>query len=156
MQPRKLKFIFYITTLFVYTMFNAGCTHGRQPDVRQQEGVALYLTDLLNSQLLNVNRIDVQFGDGNKLGITDTDTIQKMVSQLRKIKVRESTLKGVGYLYELIIYEDDKVYKMNSNLSINGKAYEPVDNEVNELNKIVVKIGRERIPNLLSGIDIDE
>lgn len=140
-----------IAVLLLHTLLNFGCTN-----YQQTERDTMYLTSVLKSQLLNVSRIDIQFGDGNKMSITDSDTIQKLVSQIRKIKVRESTLKKVGNLYVLKLNEDNEVYEIDSNLSVNGKAYEAIDNHASEFNKMVVKIGREKIPNLLPGIKLEE
>ncbi|PTQ57766.1 MAG: hypothetical protein BSOLF_0628 [Candidatus Carbobacillus altaicus] len=109
--------------------------------------------DMIKSDLLNVDRIDVQFADGNKMSITDPKTIQDIISQIRSLRLRETNSKGVGYLYFLDLKEGDKTYRFDSSLTFDGKTYEAIDDSVKELNDFIIKMGKDKIPDLLPGVE---
>lgn len=101
----------------------------------------------------------MQFGDGNKLAITDTQTIQDMVSLIKSIEVqgvRKAESNGVGYLYVLHLRDGNQTYRLDSNLTFDGQNYEPINDNTSKdkaqkLRDLVLKLGRDEIPGLLPG-----
>ncbi|AJS58179.1 hypothetical protein [Paenibacillus sp. IHBB 10380] len=113
------------------------------------------LTQVVESELLNVEKIEMKFSDGHTMTVSDLNSIQNIVSTLKSVqlqKLSEST--GAGYLYSLHIYDQEKWITMLSTFEINGNSYRPVGNVSDYLHNTVIGLGRERIPNLLSGIEL--
>ena len=115
--------------------------------------IVVSLTEVIKSDLLNVDRIDVQFADGNKMSITDPKTIQDIISQIKSLRLREKNTKGVGYLYFLDLKEGDKTYRFENTLTFDGKTYESIDDGIKKLNDFIIQMGREKIPGLLQGME---
>ncbi|HEY2494048.1 MAG TPA: hypothetical protein VGI33_14235 [Paenibacillus sp.] len=114
------------------------------------------LTQVIESELLHVKKIEVKFDDGIKMIVTDSDHIQDIVSTLKSIQLQKlSASQGTGYLYSLNIYDQEKMNTILNTFEINGDFYQPVGSENEQLDKTVIRIGRESIPNLLSGIELE-
>lgn len=135
--------------LILTSFFITGCDNQKNDEMK---GKVMSLTDVLKSDLLHVNEIDVQFGDGNELSITDSKTIQDIVSRIRNVMVRETERTGVGYLYVMDLKDGNQTYQLDSNLTVEGKSYESTDDHAKELNDFILKVGRDNIPGLLSGV----
>ncbi|QOS77160.1 hypothetical protein JNUCC31_20380 [Paenibacillus sp. JNUCC31] len=143
------KSAYIVVLLVLFASFLSGCGSLENDETGEK---IMPLTDVLKSDLSKVDGIDLQFSDGNKLSITDSKTIQDIVSQIKNIKVQETISKGVGYLYYLDLNEGNKTYRLNSNLTFGEKTYEATDNNANKLNEFILKLGRGKIPGLLSGV----
>ncbi|WP_019121995.1 DUF4362 domain-containing protein [Brevibacillus massiliensis] len=140
----------YLLLFVLLALFAAAC------DGTKTEGKVMPLTEVLKSDLSHVDSIEVRFGDGNKMSINDSKTIQDIVSQIEGIRVRETNSKSVGYLYFLEWKAGDKEYRLDSNLTVDGKTYEAIDDHAKKWNDFLVKMGRDKIPGLLPGVEIDE
>jgi hypothetical protein len=149
LKIRNPVYIFSLLIIIFASLF-VGCDSKKNEEAK---GKVMSLTEVLKSELSSVDGIDVQFGDGNKMEITDAKTIQDIVSQIKSIKVRETKSKGVGYLYYLDLKQGDKTYRFSSDLTIDGKSYEAIDNTAEKLNDFMVKMGRDQIPGLLPGVN---
>ena len=136
--------------LILCTSFIFGCESARNKETKVK---VMYLTEVLKSDLMNVNRIDVRFGDGNKIEMTDPITIQDIVSKLKSIEVRETKSKGVGSLFYLELKEADKMYRLGNEFIFNGKTYETIGENAKKLNEAIIKLGRDQIPGLLPGVN---
>ncbi|GIP30799.1 hypothetical protein [Paenibacillus sp. J2TS4] len=140
----------YIMLFVLFTSITAACDSTKNDE---GEEYIVSLIDVIKSDLLNVNGIDVQFADGNKMSITDSKTIQDIILRIKSIRLRETKSKGVGYLYFLDLKEGDKTYRFDSSLTFDGKTYEAIDDSVKELNDFIIKIGKDKIPGLLPGVE---
>lgn len=141
--------IYICTFLVLFPLLIAGCASTNNGGTKEN---IMSLTEVLKSELSSVDEIDVDFGDGNKMSITDPSMIQDITTQLKSINVRETDSKGVGYLYYLNLKEGDKSYRLGSDLTIDGTSYEPIDDEAKKLNDFIIKMGRDKFPGLLSGV----
>ncbi|PTQ55404.1 MAG: hypothetical protein BSOLF_2205 [Candidatus Carbobacillus altaicus] len=110
-------------------------------------------TEVIKSDLLNVEKIDVQFADGNKMSITEPETIQDIISQIKRLRLREKNTKDVGYLYFLDLKEGDKTYRFENILTFDGKTYESIDDGIKKINDFIIQMGREKIPGLFQGVE---
>lgn len=143
------KSAYMVVLLVLFASFLSGC--GSLENDQTKEKI-MPLTDVLKSDLSKVDGINLQFSDGNKLSVTDSKTIQDIVSQIKNIKVHETISKGVGDLYYLDLNEGNKTYRLNSNLTFGEKTYEATDGNAKKLNELILKLGREKIPGLLPGV----
>ncbi|WP_144938525.1 hypothetical protein [Paenibacillus sp. 32O-W] len=101
--------------LVLIALFVVGCD-GTNND--ETKGKVMSLTDVLKSDFSNVNEIDVQFSDGNKFSVTESKTIQDIVSRIKSIEVRETDSKGVGYLYFFDLKDGNQTYRWRKELRI--------------------------------------
>ncbi|MFD0867966.1 MULTISPECIES: hypothetical protein [Paenibacillus] len=146
----KARIPIYMSMLLVLiALFVVGCDGPNNDDTK---GKVMSLTGVLKSDFSNVNEIDVQFSDGNKFSVTDSKTIQDIVSRIKSIEVRETDSKGVGYLYFFDLKDGNQTYRLDSNLTFGGKNYESTNDNSKKLNDFILKLGRDRIPGLLPGV----
>ncbi|MBU5444785.1 hypothetical protein [Paenibacillus sp. MSJ-34] len=147
----KIKIMPIYMLLFVlFTSITAACDSAKNDE---GEEYIMPLIEVIKSDLLHVDGIDVQFADGNKMSITDSKTIQDIILRIKSIRLRETNSKGVGYLYFLDLKEGDKTYRFDSSLTFDGKTYEAIDDSVKELNDFIIKMGKDKIPGLLPGVE---
>jgi hypothetical protein len=99
----------------------------------------------------------VQFADGNKMIITDSQRIERIVGKLQSIKFKQNNPNnipsGVGYLYILTIKtKANSQATYCSDLFLNNISYQPNSNS-KLLDQEILRIGRKEIPNLLPGAE---
>ncbi len=111
------------------------------------------LAGILQDDFSVVAQIDVQFKDKKKLMINDKDQINEIVRQMKEINLEKSEDQSliIGYLYFLDLSVGDKKVRYSSNLHFDHTRYQD-NQQTKELDKFIVKFGRETFPNLLPGI----
>lgn len=140
----KLKLV-----LLLLAIIAGGCSKGNEPELSK-------VTDILQDQLANIKQIQVQYADGNKLGIANEETINQIVSELKKLELEYVSLspQGAGYLYVLTLINDsNKEVAYSNSLYLNGSQYKSTDNRNTELDKWIVSEGRKENPHILSGYE---
>ncbi|WP_054954784.1 hypothetical protein [Paenibacillus dakarensis] len=129
-----------------------GCSD-QSEQVDLDQGV-MPLTDLMGTDFENISKIDVTYGDGNKLVIDKMNEIDQIADKLRQMSAEQASLPGPGYLYFLDIYQEDKVFRIGDTITLDKRTFKLVGREVDELNKKMVEMGRKKFPDLLPGIDL--
>lgn len=144
--------------LALFAWFSSGCNQ-TNPATDQK---VMSVTDALNSDLSAVDRIEVQFGDGNRLTVTDEAAIRAIVAPLRNIRVRPSvrTLpESVGFRFVLHLHEQGQFRQVSDDFTLNGARFEladeQADDQAREWRRLVLRLGRESIPNLLPGVSAE-
>lgn len=133
-------------------LITAGC------DSENGKGNPMVLHELLTPLLSNVDRIDIQFSDGTRVTVSNPKTIDEILSQLKEVKVKEKeSVKnvGVGYLYYMEFTEGGErlsIRYSNTEVRVNRKEYVPVKDEAKKLDQTIIEIGKEKNPELLSGV----
>ncbi|GAK42327.1 hypothetical protein PUW24_12265 [Paenibacillus urinalis] len=144
-----IKVFGYSVVSILLIMSLIGC-NGRTTDGAGE----LLLTNEIDSNLDKVNRIEIIYSDGNEIKIEDPKDIERIANFLRSIKLNPVKESNVGYLYRLKIIENDNKIELNNTVKIDNKYYSPIGDEITELNRFIINKGREKYPDLLSGIDI--
>jgi len=147
----KLKTMsLYIAVFLLISSMLVACSSTKKDD---RDKAIVSFTEVIKSDLLNVEKIDVQFADGNKMSITEPETIQDIISQIKRLRLREKNTKDVGYLYFLDLKEGDKTYRFENILTFDGKTYESIDDGIKKINDFIIQMGREKIPGLFQGVE---
>ncbi|OUM97098.1 MAG: hypothetical protein BAA02_14165 [Paenibacillaceae bacterium ZCTH02-B3] len=135
---------------------SAGCA-GR-PGGPASESEPIPLTAVLGIGLDAVERIEIRFGDGRGLAVTDPETVRGIADRLKAVTVRVSEVKDVGYLYFLNLFQGDQTRRVGDRYThLDGRTYETVDDDAGRaLNAFVLGLGRERMPDLLPGLSEDD
>jgi len=115
------------------------------------------LTSVLGSGLDEVERIEIRYGDGRGLTVTDSETVRGITERLKVVTVRESEAKSVGYLYFMDLFVGDQTHRVGDLYThLGGRTYETVDDDASRaLNAFVLRIGREQMPDLLPGVSLE-
>ncbi|CCQ98314.1 conserved hypothetical protein [[Clostridium] ultunense Esp] len=148
------RYVEWFLILFLL-LFIAGCD---LTQVENGKGNPMVLHELLTPLLSNVDRIEIQFSDGTRVSVSDPERMDGILSQLKEAKVKEKESVesvGVGYLYYMDFMEGGNrlgVRYSNTEVIVNGKEYIPVKNEAKKLDQTIIEIGREKNPELLSGV----
>ena len=131
----------------------AGCA-GNGP---ASEADPVPLTAVLGIDLVAVERIEIRYGDGRGLTVTDPETVQAIAERLKAVTVRESEAKGVGYLYFMDLFQGDRTRRVGDrHTQLDGRTYETADDDAGRaLNALILSLGRERMPDLLPGVSAD-
>ncbi|AJS57308.1 hypothetical protein [Paenibacillus sp. IHBB 10380] len=144
--------------IFIVIVCISGCAINKESEGNEKliSEEVIPLTQVIESDLLHVKKIEVKFSDGNKMIVTDSGHIKNIVSALKSVQLQKlSVSQGAGYLYSLNIYDQEKMINILNTFEINGNFYKPVESKNEQLDKTVIRIGRESIPNLLPGIEIE-
>jgi len=138
--------------VFALSALAAGCA-GRQ-DRADAEAEAVPLTAVLGSGLDAVERIEIRYGDGHVLVVTDPETVREFVVRVKAITVRRSDIQSAGYLYNMDLAEGERTHRVGDRYTrLDDRTYETVEDEASrELDLFMLRFGRERIPDLLPGI----
>ncbi|WP_312117585.1 hypothetical protein [Brevibacillus reuszeri] len=132
----------FIVIVLVFTWLK----HTAQPD-------ELSLQDYLHTDFSGITKIAVRYSDGNQLTIEDSATIYGIVSTLKELRLQKSSTPApVGFLYYMDLYDDSQVMRYSSTLVADQVTYLSTAPKAKELDSFIVKMGREKIPGLLSGI----
>jgi len=133
----------------------AGCA-GR-PGGPASETDPVPLTAVLGIDLDTVERIEIRYGDGRGLMVTDSETVRGIADRLKAVTVRESEAESVGYLYFMDLFQGDQTRRVGDRYThLDDRTYETVQNEAGRaLNAFILSLGRERMPDLLPGISVD-
>jgi len=143
--------------LFLLAGLLSGCADRAETGGQNERGMRV--TEALGSELSDVDRIEVQFGDGNRLTVTDDAAIRAIVAPLRNIRVRPSGRKlpeSVGFLFVLHLHEQGQIRRVSDDLTLPDARFEPADessdDQAREWRRLVLQWGRESIPDLLRGV----
>ncbi|OPH59258.1 hypothetical protein BC351_20280 [Paenibacillus ferrarius] len=111
------------------------------------------LATLMGTDFKDIKQIDIRFGDGKKLVITDNAMIADISSKLLNIELIPSRDQRtvLGFLFSMELSVGDRKVKYGNPLWIDGVKYQQTV-LTEELNKDIVKYGRANLPNLLPGI----
>ncbi|MEC0229617.1 hypothetical protein [Paenibacillus alba] len=111
------------------------------------------LATLMGTDFKDIKQIDIRFGDGKKLVITDNAMIADISSKLLNIELIPSRDQRtvIGFLFSMELSVGDRKVKYGNPLWIDGVKYQQTV-LTEELNKDIVKYGRANLPNLLPGI----
>ncbi|GFZ95663.1 hypothetical protein GCM10008018_47540 [Paenibacillus marchantiophytorum] len=111
------------------------------------------LTTLMKTDLKQMDKIDIRFGDGKNLEITDSEWLADISAKLQKIELVPSRDQRTyyGYLYTMEISIGDKKFKYGSSLDFDGLRYKQ-NMQTKEFNDDLIAKARTSIPNLLPGI----
>lgn len=144
----------YLICLLFLLFITTGC-NDEKPSKTESDNEVTSLANKVGSDFNKISKIEVVFGDGREITIDNIEDINLISEKLKSIKVEEkpSEIMDVGYLYLLKIYEEDRIIRISNDISIERKSFRPVGNERNELNIIIIELGRKKFPDLLSGID---
>ncbi|KRF23148.1 hypothetical protein ASG93_29685 [Paenibacillus sp. Soil787] len=121
--------------------------------VEPEDETPVALSALMKTDFNGIKQIDVRFGDGNKLAITDSKSLEDISSKLKRIElVRANDQRTwIGFLYEMELTIGDNKFQYGTSLRFDNIKYK--QNAVTtELNDYIVALGRASIPNLLGGI----
>lgn len=143
----KMLGLSMISILIVISL--TGCNRGSELTA---DSISISLTEAVDSKFEEVNRIEVLYNDGHEIKIEDLADIEKIIDVLRSIKLNAIDESNVGYLYKLKIVENNRTIELNNTMKIRNKYFTPVGEEITELNRVVIEKGREKYPELLSGI----
>ncbi|MFC5467434.1 hypothetical protein ACFPPD_01805 [Cohnella suwonensis] len=98
-------------------------------------------------------QVDGQFGDGNRLTVSDEDLIWRIINDLREMDYRKIEVPDrVGQNFVIRIVDNGKEFEYNSTgyLSVDDKLYGAGDQaRIDRINDYVVDYGRLTIPGLL-------
>lgn len=121
--------------------------------VEPQDETPIALSALMETDFNGIKQIDVRFGDGKKLSITDTKSLEDISSKLKRIELVRSNDQRTfyGFLYGMEITIGDNKFRYGTSLWFDEIKYKQ-NSVTKELNDYIVALGRASIPNLLSGI----
>ncbi|WP_028987804.1 hypothetical protein [Thermicanus aegyptius] len=148
------RYVEWFLILFIL-LFSAGCDLSQ---VEHGKGNPMAFHELLTTDLSKADRVEIQFSDGTRVSVSDPKTMDEMISQLEEVKVKEKESVesvGVGSLYYMDFMERENrlgVRYGNTEVTVNGKEYIPVKDEAKKLDQTIIEIGREKNPELLSGV----
>ncbi|MGE7274472.1 hypothetical protein ACQKK5_23800 [Brevibacillus panacihumi] len=114
------------------------------------------LQDFLHTDFSGINKMEVRFGDGNRMAIEEASTINTIVATLKGIRLKKlhsQSPESVGYLYYMDISSDSQTVRYSKFVHDEHATYQSIGPKSKELDELIVKIGREKIPGLLSGIE---
>ncbi|MFD0696897.1 hypothetical protein ACFQZT_22780 [Paenibacillus sp. GCM10027628] len=114
---------------------------------------AVALSSLLKTNFEPIKQIDIRYGDGKSLTLTDEKVLERIASMLKKIELTPARDQRtvIGFLYFMDITIGDRKIRYENDLRFGDLKY--LHNFLTqELNDEIVRIGREKIPNLLPGI----
>ncbi|WP_261303893.1 YobA family protein [Paenibacillus andongensis] len=111
------------------------------------------LSTLMKTDFNGIKQIDVRFGDGNKLAITDTKSLEEISFKLKRIELVRANDKRTFYgsLFGMELTIGDNKFHYGTSLSFDNIKYKQ-NSVTTELNDYIVALGRASIPNLLPGI----
>ncbi|WP_040952004.1 hypothetical protein [Gorillibacterium massiliense] len=139
-MPRFMAF------LLVAILLISGCTVlGKEKTVKFE--------DLTATPLDEIHSIEVRYGDGKLLTISDPDTVQTVISKLTELRLQyvADMPDGVGYCYFLKFGSSPEDTYL-STLFINGKQYKSMNGVPKELDALILAEGRKKYPDLLPEI----
>jgi len=150
--PRMAVFALLVVLAVLSVSTLSGCA-GR-PNGAGVEAEAVPLTAVLGSGLDAVERIEIRYGDGRVLFVTEPETIRELVALVKAITVRASEFQSAGYLYFMDLVERERTLRVGDRYTnLDDRTYETVDDDASrELNFFLLRYGRARIPDLLPGI----
>ncbi|NOU91420.1 DUF3221 domain-containing protein [Paenibacillus sp. LMG 31460] len=121
--------------------------------VEPEDETPVALSVLMKTEFNGIKQIDVRFGDGKKLAITDTKTLEEISSKLKRIELVRANDKRTfyGFLYGMELTIGDTKFQYGTSLTFDNIKYKH-NSVTNELNDYIVALGRASIPNLLGGI----
>lgn len=114
------------------------------------------LQDFLHTDFSGINKMEVRFGDGNRMAIEEASTINTIVATLKGIRLKKlhsHSPESVGYLYYMDISSDSQTVRYSKFVHDEHATYQSIGPKSKELDELIVKMGREKIPGLLSGIE---
>ncbi|EST53861.1 hypothetical protein T458_18810 [Brevibacillus panacihumi W25] len=114
------------------------------------------LQDFLHTDFSGINKMEVRFGDGNRMAIEEASTINTIVATLKGIRLKKlhsQSPESVGYLYYMDISSDSQTVRYSKFVHDEHATYQSIGPKSKELDELIVKMGREKIPGLLSGIE---
>lgn len=123
-------------------------------DQPEEEGPYIPVTSILGSDLEQVAKIEVRYGDGSRLTIEDSYTIGLIAHSLRLsvLQPDKGTERTSGYLYKMQLKVGNQTYAYGSDLQFGADRYKP-NGETGKLDDFIVQYGRKHIPGLLPDID---
>lgn len=153
-EDLKLGDLLYVwTTGAVLQSYHAQYTALDIEVVEPEDETPVALSALMKTDFNGIKQIDVRFGDGKKLAITDSKSLEEISSKLKRIELVRAndkrTIYGSLYVMELTI-EDNK-FRYGTSIRFNEIKYKQ-NSLTKELNDYIVTLGRESIPNLLPSI----
>lgn len=121
--------------------------------VEPEDETPVALSALMKTDFNGIKQIDVRYGDGNKLSITDTKSLEEISSKLKRIELVRANDKRTfyGYLYGMELSIGDNKFQYGTSLRFDNIKYKK-NSVTTELNDYIVALGRASIPNLLGGI----
>jgi hypothetical protein len=121
--------------------------------VEPQDETPIALSALMKTDFNGIKQIDVRFGDGKKLAITDTKSLEEISSKLKRIELVRANDKRTfyGFLYGMELTIGDNKFLYGTSLRFDNIKYKH-NSVTTELNDYIVALGRASIPNLLGGI----
>lgn len=121
--------------------------------VEPEDETPVALSNLMKTDFNGIKQIDVRFGDGNKLSITDTKSLEEISSKLKRIELVRANDKRTFYgsLYGMELTIGESKFQYGTSLRFDGIKYKQ-NSVTTELNDYIVALGRASNPNLLSGI----
>lgn len=114
------------------------------------------LQDFLHTDFSGINKMEVRFGDGSRMVIEEASTINTIVATLKSIRLKKlhpQSPESVGNLYYMDISIDSQTVRYSKFVHDEHATYQSIGPKSRELDELIVKIGREKIPGLLSGIE---
>ncbi|WNQ08827.1 hypothetical protein MJA45_14295 [Paenibacillus aurantius] len=108
-----------------------------------------------DSDSFSLEEMIVRFGDGRELIITDQETLGKVTSLLKSIRLHKvgTEPNGVGQLYQLEMKSGSTHIRFSSGLYLNRAQYEArPESARRELDEYIVTLGRAPYPDLLPGL----
>ncbi|MCY9666310.1 YobA family protein [Paenibacillus alginolyticus] len=121
--------------------------------VEPEDETPVALSNLMKTDFNGIKQIDVRFGDGKKLAITDAKSLEDISSKLKRIELVRANDKRtiVGSLYGMELTIGDNKFLYGTSLRFDNIKYKQ-NSVTTELNDYIVALGRASIPNLLPGI----
>ncbi|MCY9696019.1 DUF3221 domain-containing protein [Paenibacillus alginolyticus] len=121
--------------------------------VEPEDETPVALSTLMKTDFNGIKQIDVRFGDGKKLSITDTKSLEDISSKLKRIELVRANDKRTfyGFLYGMELTIGDTKFRYGTSLRFDNIKYKQ-NSVTTELNDYIVALGRASIPNLLGGI----
>lgn len=145
-MKRWLPLGFGIIFIFIFSIW-------MNPPTPQDE---IDLQELLRTDFSGIIKMEVRFGDGNRMVIEEASTIYTIVASLKSIRLKKlhpQSPEPVGYLYYMDISSDSQTVRYSKFVHDEHATYQSIGPKSKELDELIVKIGREKIPGLLSGIE---
>lgn len=121
--------------------------------VEPEDETPVALSALMKTDFNDIKQIDVRFGDGKKLTITDTKSLEEISSKLKKMELVRANDKRTfyGFLYGMELTIGDNKFRYGTSLRFDEIKYKQ-NLVTTELDDYIVALGRASIPNLLPGI----
>jgi len=113
------------------------------------------IQDFFQTDFSKVTKIEVRYSDGNLLKIEDPSTINTITSTLSGIRLHPLSLNSpvpAGFLYYMDLTIASRTVRYSRFLNDGDTIYQSTDPQAKQLDDLILKLGKEKIPQLLPGL----